>query len=105
MMNMRAIRSFQGRRITPAIIKRFKREERQINPLPGEYRYISAKPGTRPPDSPVHPLLGEGYEVGGHLKRGISREDEFDDEGRQTWGEWGIPVNIYTSKGDKTFNM
>ena len=55
--------------------------------------------------SHVHPALAEGYEVGGHLKKGDELLKRHDEKGLPMWGEWGIPIKFLSWAGPHTSSM
>jgi hypothetical protein len=57
------------------------------------------------PASKVHPALADGYEVGGHLKKGDGPLKRHDEKGLPMWGEWGIPIKFVSWTGPHAASM
>lgn len=57
-------------------------------------REISDGKEAKQTTSKIHWALGEGYEVGGALKRGKGALDRHDEKGLPTWGDWGVPIKL-----------
>jgi len=112
MMKLRCSRLYQKRIIPSSRVNRFistagRPTETIHNPFKHRTTAQTITIVPRIPNSPVHPLLGEGYEVGGKLTRVDPQMQNpvLDLDGRPTWGTRTIGTKFYAPKGDQVFHM